>query len=127
MDLGLKANVEPFSALSALSSCSNLTCQKFSLPMAFSNGSVDIDLGRNARLMKVDVFMNSVVAPPNVTVNLSLSISSGNARKLLCVRNSITGLNASFECQGQTGRYLKLTLAVAINANTSASNLTGNA
>ena len=109
------------SSASVLASCSNLKCQKFVLPVTFSNATVNIDLGRNVQLLKLDVVLNSVVLPPNVTFNLALNISSGNTT-LLCVRSNIQGFTITFDCQNKGGRYLILKLAVIDATSSSSSN-----
>ena len=101
-----------------------MTCQKFDLPTRFANATVDIDVGRIVRLLKLDVALIPMDLPSGLTFNLTLNISSDLNATLPCVRINVVNFTVTFDCQNQVGRYLRLTIGL-INSTSSASSSAG--
>ena len=83
--------------------------------MSFTNGVINLDLGRNVVLKKIDVLLliNVLTAAP-VKYNVSLAMSQLNDNNLFkaCSLISKKSPTFRFDCLNITGRYLSFALAL---------------
>lgn len=107
----------PFIAVVApTTKCGKMTCDgKFNFPMSFTNGTVDLDLGRNVMLKNIDVKISSIVSPASTPIiNVNLQFLSASMENSFTACSLILQMNNTFtfDCSNNAGRYLSLGLIV---------------